>query len=159
MEGLEGQGIHLVFMGYGPLQDLVDEAAKRFAHVHVHPAVAYEEVLDHTLSADVGLVSVKPTCLSYLYCLPNKLFEYILAGVPVLSNDLPDCRDLMESFGVGCTVEQDDAEGWRAALLELKNAGTDQFEAGLKRAAQELSWESEAVPLVGLYSKMAAGQV
>lgn len=159
MEGLEGQGIHLVFMGYGPLQDLVDEAAKRLAHVHVHPAVAYGEVLDHTLSADVGLVSVKPTCLSYLYCLPNKLFEYILAGVPVLSNDLPDCRDLMESFGVGCTVEQDDAEGWRAALLELKSVGTEQFEAGLERAAQELSWESEAVPLVGLYSKMAAGQL
>ncbi len=158
VDGLEGKGIHLVFMGYGPLQDLVDDAAQRHAHVHVHPAVAYEEVLDHTLSADVGLVSVKPTCLSYLYCLPNKLFEYILAGVPVLSNDLPDCRALIASFDVGRIVEQDDAAGWRTALIELKAAGTAPFNAGLERAAQELSWESEARPLVALYAKLSKGQ-
>lgn len=154
MEGLEEKGVHLVLMGYGPLQHLVDAAAKQHAHVHVHPAVAYEEVLEHTLSADLGLVSVKPTCLSYLYCLPNKLFEYILAGVPVLSNDLPDCRALIESLGVGRIVEQDDATGWRNALLEARLAGSAQFEAGLKRAAEVLSWESEAVPLVELYGKL-----
>ncbi len=159
MEGLAGQGLHLVFMGYGPLQNLVDDAAKRYPHVHVHPAVAYEEVLDHTLSADVGLVSVKPTCLSYLYCLPNKLFEYILAGVPVLSNDLPDCRSLIESFGVGSIVDQDDANGWRRALLSIKAAGTAQFDRGLKRAARDLSWESEVAPLVSLYAKMADQQL
>ena len=89
MRGLEDSGIHLVLMRYGPLQPLVDAATAELPHVHVHPAVCYEAVLEHTRSADVGLVSVKPTCLGYLYCLPNKLFEYLLAGVPVLSND---CR-------------------------------------------------------------------
>ena len=157
MEGLEDQGIHLVFMGYGPLQSLVDDAASRHAHVHVHPAVSYEEVLDHTLSADLGLVSVKPTCLSYLYCLPNKLFEYILAGVPVLSNDLPDCRALIESFGVGSIVAQDDAAGWRKALLDLKADGTAQFQLGLTQAAQDLSWANEVVPLVELYAGLEDG--
>ena len=157
MEGLEDQGIHLVFMGYGPLQSLVDDAASRHAHVHVHPAVSYEEVLDHTLSADVGLVSVKPTCLSYLFCLPNKLFEYILAGVPVLSNDLPDCRALIESFGVGSIVAQDDAPGWRKALLNLKADGTAQFQSGLTQAAQDLSWAKEVVPLVELYAGLEDG--
>ena len=117
MRGLEDSGIHLVLMGYGPLQPLVDAAAADLPHVHVHPAVAYEAVLEHTRSADVGLVSVKPTCLSYLYCLPNKLFEYLLAGVPVLSNDLPDCRALIEQFGAGSVVHDDTPKGgsrpWR----------------------------------------------
>ena len=158
MEGLADQGIHLVLMGYGPLQHLVDEAAARHPHIHVHPAVAYEEVLAHTLSADIGLVSVKPTCLSYLYCLPNKLFEYILAGVPVLSNDLPDCCDLIASYKVGSIVEADHASGWRKALLEAKSNGTSQFEPGLKRAAETLSWSREVASLLAVYSAMEEGR-
>ena len=66
MEGLEDSGVHLVLMGYGLLKPMVEEAANRLPHVHLHPAVPYEQVLEHTQSADVGLVSVRPTCLSYL---------------------------------------------------------------------------------------------
>ena len=153
MHGLEDSGIHLVLMGYGPLQPLVDAAAAELPHVHVHPAVAYEAVLEHTRSADVGLVSVKPTCLSYFYCLPNKLFEYLLAGVPVLSNDLPDCRALIEEFGAGSVVTQDDAAGWRQALVALRESGTGVFESGLKEARQTLSWQTESETLVRLYSE------
>lgn len=155
MEGLSGAGIHLVLMGYGPLQALVDETASSMSHVHVHPAVPYEEVLEHTRSADVGLVSVKPTCLSYRYCLPNKLFEYILAGVPVLSNDLPDCRALIETYGVGNVVKQDDAEGWREALQNLRQGGTTAFAPGLERAAASLSWGGEAERLCTLYREVS----
>lgn len=152
MEGLEGTGIHLVLMGYGPLQHLVDEAAQRWPHVHVHPAVPYEEVLAHTRSADVGLVSVKPTCLSYLYCLPNKLFEYILSGVPVLSNDLPDCRALIEDCGVGEVVNDDSPRGWQEALLQLRERGTEGFQAGLDSAPSRLSWKQERARLEAIYA-------
>lgn len=154
MRGLEDSGIHLVLMGYGPLQHLVDEAAARMPHVHVHPAVPYGQVLAHTRSADVGLVSVRPTCLSYLYCLPNKLFEYLLAGLPVLSNDLPDCRALIEEFGAGTVVADDTPEGWRCALLDLRDAGVVQFAQGLSRAGESLSWRAEADRLLEAYSHL-----
>ena len=153
MRGLEDSGIHLVLMGYGPLQPVVDAAALEMEHVHVHPAVAYEAVLEHTRSADVGLVSVKPTCLSYLYCLPNKLFEYLLAGVPVLSNDLPDCRALIEKYGAGSVVMQDDAAGWRQALVAMRESGTEDFASGLKEARETLSWQAESDVLIRLYSE------
>ena len=153
MRGLEDSGIHLVLMGYGPLQHLVDEAASDMSHVHVHPAVPYAEVLAHTRSADVGLVSVKPTCLSYLYCLPNKLFEYLLAGVPVLSNDLPDCRQLIEDFHAGRTVEADTPDNWREALLAMKEAGTAEFKPGLEMAGQQLNWADESKVLQSVYAK------
>ncbi len=151
MRGLEDTGIHLVLMGYGPLQSTVDEAASEMPHVHVHPAVPYEAVLEHTRSADVGLMSVKPTCLSYLYCLPNKLFEYLLAGVPVLSNDLPDCRALLESLNAGTVVHDDTPEGWHGALRTLQSEGTERFQPGLEQAAQALSWDQEAEGLQSVY--------
>ena len=151
MRGLEDTGIHLVLMGYGPLQSTVEEAAAEMSHVHVHPAVPYEAVLEHTRSADVGLVSVKPTCPSYLYCLPNKLFEYLLAGVPVLSNDLPDCRALVESLDAGAVVHDDTPEGWRGALRALQSEGTERFQPGLAKAAEALSWDREAEVLQSVY--------
>lgn len=154
MEGLNDEGIHLVLMGYGPLQHLVDAASARLPHVHVHPAVAYEEVLEHTRSADVGLVSVRPTCLSYLYCLPNKLFEYTLAGVPVLSNDLPDCAAFIHSYQIGEVVPHDTPEGWRDALRALKSTGTERFQPGLEQAGRELSWHKEAQILIGVYQDL-----
>ena len=142
-ERLTGRGVHFVFMGYGPLEGLVEEAANRLAHVHRHEAVAYDRVLAHTAAADVGLVSVKPTCLSYLYCLPNKLFEYIQAGLPVLTNELPDCVQLVQEFGIGEVVSDDSPQGWADALLTMRESGRD-YREGLKAASLQLRWQKEA---------------
>jgi glycosyltransferase involved in cell wall biosynthesis len=101
------------------------------------------------------LVSVKPTCLSYLYCLPNKLFEYILAGVPVLSNELPDCRALIEDLGVGEVVQDDTPEGWRSALLQMQRRGTQPFQEGLQAAPHRISWKQEKAHLEAIYANIA----
>ena len=70
---LNGSRIHLVFMGYGMLEPQVMEVVKSNPNVHFQPAVPYEEVLDYTGDADVGLVSVAG--VPELPMLPNKLFE------------------------------------------------------------------------------------
>jgi glycosyltransferase involved in cell wall biosynthesis len=103
--------------------------------------------LAHTAAADVGLVSVKPTCLSYLYCLPNKLFEYIQAGVPVLTNELPDCVALVRQYGIGEAVADDSPAGWAEALVAIRHAGKS-YEAGLKAASLQLHWQKEAPNLL-----------
>ena len=144
---LAGVGVHLVLMGYGPLQPLVETAARISDNVHLHEAVPYDQVLAHTAAADVGLVSVKPTCLSYLYCLPNKLFEYIQAGIPVLTNDLPDCASLVREFDLGEVVLDDTPEGWAAALRNMRSSGKSHQE-GLKAASLQLQWQKEARELL-----------
>src|SRR5204862_484616 len=75
------QDRHLVFMGYGDLEELVKAAAARCGNIHFHPPVPPQEVLKHTAGADVGLIGVENVCLSYYYSLPNKLFEYLAAGI------------------------------------------------------------------------------
>lgn len=154
---LEGSNVHLVFMGYGMLEPQVRQAVEAFANVHFQPAVPYEEVLAYTGDADVGLVSVKPTCLSYLYCLPNKLFESIQAGIPVLVNDLPDCVALIEEFGIGSRVESDTPEGWYNALVEAESkspAWKVQAIQGIQSAQQALNWELESERLKAIYERL-----
>ena len=154
---LNGSRIHLVFMGYGMLEPHVMEAVRQNANVHFQPAVPYEEVLDYTGDADVGLVSVKPVCLSYLYCLPNKLFESIQAGIPVLVNDLPDCVALIEEFDIGARVANDTPEGWHTAMVEAESkspAWKVQAISGMERAQAALNWESESHRLTAIYDRL-----
>jgi len=154
---LNGSRIHLVFMGYGMLEPQVMESVHQNANVHFQPAVPYEEVLDYTGDADVGLVSVKPVCLSYLYCLPNKLFESIQAGIPVLVNDLPDCVALIEEFNIGARVANDAPEGWHAALVEAESkspAWKVQAIGGMREAQAALKWENESHQLTAIYDRL-----
>lgn len=153
---LKGSRIHLVFMGYGMLQGAIEEAASSSANVHFQPAVPYEEMLQYTKDADVGLVSVRPICLSYLYCLPNKLFECIQAGVPVLVNDLPDCVALLRTYGIGRVVEGDEPQAWLEALMAMEGE-TPSFKAqvqdSLARAQSQLNWEREQHVLMDVYAR------
>ena len=154
---LNGSRIHLVFMGYGMLEPQVMEVVKSNPNVHFQPAVPYEKVLDYTGDADVGLVSVKPVCLSYLYCLPNKLFESIQAGIPVLVNDLPDCVALIEQFGIGARVVNDTPEGWYEALAEAESkspAWKVQAIDGMREAQAALNWENESHGLTAIYERL-----
>lgn len=154
---LSGSNIHLVFMGYGMLEPQVMEVVQRNPNAHFQSAVPYNEVLAYTGDADVGLVSVKPVCLSYLYCLPNKLFESIQAGIPVLVNDLPDCVTLVDEYGIGSQVEDDTPEGWFQALrlAESKSpAWKVQAIHGIRKAQAELNWESESRQLLSIYERL-----
>ena len=154
---LEGTKIQLVFMGYGLLEPMVREAVSAHENVHFQPAVPYDQVLAYTADADVGLVSVKPTCLSYLYCLPNKLFESIQAGIPILVNDLPDCVSLVEGYGIGEKVGEDSPDGWMRALTaaaKKEPAWKEQARAGLEAAQKELRWEQESLRLLEVYQRV-----
>lgn len=147
--------IELVFMGYGLLEANIKKAANALSWVHFHPAVNYEDVPNYSAGADVGLISVKPTCLSYLYCLPNKLFEYIHAGLPVMVNELPDCQSLLSAYEIGISVSPDTPEQWRLELLRLKNSLKNgaSFAQGLRRAQTDLTWETESVILDSVFRK------
>lgn len=152
------EGIHLVFMGYGELAEAVISQADQNSHVHFVPAVSYEEILTYTADADVGLVSVKPTCLSYLYCLPNKLFECIQAGVPVLVNQLPDCEEIIQRYSIGLTVPGFQPEDWLNALIQVKSTKTnwkEEANSGFRLAQEELNWETESQRLVQVYRELA----
>jgi glycosyltransferase involved in cell wall biosynthesis len=143
------------------LENEVRSAADAFPNVHFQPAVPYEQVLQYTRGADVGLVSVRPICLSYLYCLPNKLFECIQAGVPVLVNELPDCAALVEEFEVGHVLRGDSAQDWLQALQKLalqQPSFKETSGPGLQRAQLELNWEKEQTELAAIYHRIEETQ-
>jgi glycosyltransferase involved in cell wall biosynthesis len=137
---------HVVFVGRGPQLGLIEKYASVHSKVHVHATVAHDQVVELVSSADYGLCLVENVSLSDYYSLPNKLFEYAFAGVPVLASNFPDMRQLIEKYGLGAVVENE-VEAIIRAVLILQSAGRQRVEADLTA----LSWAAQAEALRALY--------
>lgn len=144
---------HLVFMGYGDMESTISAAADRHPNIHWVPAVPPEEVLAHTSDADVGLSLIENVCLSYYYCLPNKVFEYAACGVPSLVSNFPEMSRFIEESAYGWTVEPG-----VATVLEKLRSIDHQSISDIKKHIQaspvRYSWESEEAALLAIYSSL-----
>lgn len=142
---------HVVFLGYGDWADKLKQLAAVHANLHVHDAVSHAQVVPVVRSADCGLCLVQNVSLSDYYCLPNKLFEYCFAGVPVLASDFPDIRAVLEQYGIGtcCAL---DSNSVRRAVLSLEDTGRKFHFEDLT----PLSWQAQEQKLLGLYQHLFA---
>ena len=125
--------------------------------VEVAPMVAPGKVVETIAGADVGLALFQPVCLSHRLVAPNKIFEYMAAGVPSLGSDLPVIREFVETWECGVVADPEDpaaiAEGIRR-LLDPDAA--PRFRAGAERAARSVTWEREKEVLVQAYRDAVA---
>lgn len=139
---------HIVFLGYGELSDELKGLAALHPNMHVHDAVPHSQVVPIVQSADFGLCLVQDVSLSDYYCLPNKLFEYCFAGVPVLASDFPDIRSVLTEYGIGecCKLQANDI---RDAILRLERSAPIFRFASLT----PLSWQAQEQKLVALYEQ------
>lgn len=100
---------HLVFLGYGPLTEIVEKAAMSNDNIHYLAAVPPEVLAGYTAGADVGLSLIENVSLSYYFSLPNKIFEYVHSGVPVIASNFPEMSLLVQTFECGWLTEVDEA--------------------------------------------------
>lgn len=145
--------IHLVFMGEGPLAPTIEVAARKHPNLHLLPPVPMAEVVAHARGADMGVSVLDHSCLSYTYAMPNKFFEYLQAGVPVLVGDMPEQRAIIEQHGAGWVLP----EGDDAALVflnQLSRAEIDAKQASAAAIATLFSWENEAERLKAAYAQL-----
>lgn len=139
-----------VFVGSGPLEQVIATNRQTLTNVYHLPAIPNEQVLDCAASTTIGFALIEPISLSYQYALPNKLFEYIMAGIPVIVSDMPQMKDIVDRYKVGFTVSTDslgEAVTATRRLLaepELHRRIAD----NCRTAASELNWEMEVESFV-----------
>jgi glycosyltransferase involved in cell wall biosynthesis len=97
---------HAVFMGFGPSVGEVQAAHARSGNIHHKPAVPSGEVIPMAAGADVGLLTVEGSSLSYRYSLANKFFQCRGAGLPVISTDLVEHRRYLDQHGGGWIIPE-----------------------------------------------------
>ena len=115
----------------------------------------YNELIKFTSVADLGLTLDKPNNLNYKFSLPNKLFDYIQMGVPVLSSPLPEIMKIITNYDVGDYVESHDPQ---QLALKINYIISNQelrlkWKKNCNFAASQLTWENEEIVLKRIYSK------
>lgn len=142
---------HLVMMGYGPLEETVQAAARSNANIHYHPSVPHEEVVPLVKNADFGLCMIEDISLSDYYCLPNKLFEYAFAGTPVISSDLPELRKVVTQYELGHVCEDS-----HEALLQLVNELSNKKSTRVVRDLSPISWQAQSEKIQNGFKELIA---
>jgi glycosyltransferase involved in cell wall biosynthesis len=133
---------HLLLMGDGEQSDEISELSRSVTNIHYHPAVPTCKVLDYAAGADIGVHYIENTCLNHYYCLPNKLFEYIMAGIPVMVRDFPEMGGIVRQFGCGWTMPDTEKE-W---LEIIEQISIEEIQIKKKAAADAsliLGWQQE----------------
>jgi glycosyltransferase involved in cell wall biosynthesis len=122
---------------------------------HFHPPVALAELLSYTTQADVGVSLLQDSCENHRLALPNKLFEYLAAGLPVVVSDLPEMRRLVIERQVGWVTDSGDPADIARVLAEATGArGDESLENRVRVAAAELNWSQERARLTDLYARL-----
>jgi glycosyltransferase involved in cell wall biosynthesis len=155
----EMDSAHLLFLGADGafaegLRDL-GRGAGLDGRLHFHPPVPLTELLSYTTQADVGVSLLEDTCENHRLALPNKLFEYLAAGLPVVVSDLPEMSRLVGQRGVGWTTDPGDPADIASVLtLALEDRNDASLHERVRAAAAELNWPHERSRLTGLYAAL-----
>jgi glycosyltransferase involved in cell wall biosynthesis len=152
-------GVHLVCMGYGLLEPLLRaRAAASDGRLHVLPAVPPEELLEWVASADVVAIPIQPTTLNHRLTTPNKLFEALAAGVPIVAADLPGMAPIVRETGAGVVCDPTKPASLAAAirsLLELPEADRRAIgERGRRAATRRYNWAAQVEILLAEYGRL-----
>jgi glycosyltransferase involved in cell wall biosynthesis len=153
-------GVVLVIMGTGYGKWANPAAALAgYERIVVLPPVPYTELAPYTASADIGLLLYRNDCRNNYYCAPNKLFEYMMMGLPIVAANHPGLRHLVEDEGVGLCVDPESPEAIAAAVnrLAADPASRERMRCnGLRLSKSRYNWEVESTALLERYGSLAS---
>ncbi len=158
---LQFKHVNFIFMGYGgkssvgqKLEEEIIERSIKLKNVHFVPTVPREDLLSYTSSASFGVCLTIDNCLNHRYSLPNKFFEYAMAGLPLLVSNLSELRTLVEKYECGVICESVTPEGIKKGIIKLLSMDLEKLGANARKMAKENSWEVQEKKLLSLYDEV-----
>ncbi|HEX4887953.1 MAG TPA: glycosyltransferase [Luteibaculaceae bacterium] len=127
--------------------------------VHFFPKMPYSQMMALTATADLGLSLDKNTNINYQFSLPNKLFDYLRAGIPVLASDLVEIKQIVEQYQVGTCFQSHDPEILAQTIRQVRAdvQTLSRWRVNAVKAALELCWENEIEKLQEVYAPFISG--
>ncbi len=138
--------VKLLIVGNGDAVPLLKAKAKadgvedRVLFIAKQP---YAMLLQYTLNADCGVSLDKDTNVNYRYSLPNKLFDYINCGLPLVVSNLVEVAGIVQQYGIGVVAKSHAPKDLVTAVLTVMDTDVAIYKPGLKKAAEENNWKQE----------------
>lgn len=117
--------------------------------------IPFDELKHYTMLADIGLAIDKDTNINYRYSLPNKLFDYIHAGIPVLSSPLVEIKKIFDRYHIGELIENHSPQhiAYKINLMLSSEEKIKLWRNNAKIASTELNWENEEHNLIKVFKQ------
>jgi glycosyltransferase involved in cell wall biosynthesis len=150
------ENVYMIFIcsfNWGKIE--VEKFAKsiRVNNLFFHEKIPLKDINDYLSQADVGIVSSwNKKDLSYWYGLDNKLFEYMMAEIPILATKQPEYINIVEKYGIGICINPE-TESYFDAFQKILN-DTEKFKNNLIIAKKTLNWEEESKKLINFYTEL-----
>jgi len=150
---------YLALIGYGEHQKDLERIAEEEGlgdRVRFLGRIEPDRIMSLTRGADLGVIPYQPVDLNHEFCSPNKFFEFVQAGVPIVAHDLVFFRNMKAQYGVVETADLSNPSRMAAAIVGLLEDGERlaAMRDACERAAGPLSWETESRKLVKAYEDL-----
>ena len=148
----------LLIVGNGdavPSLKLMAEERNLQGRVIFKPRQPYLEMLQYTINADCGLSLDKPLSPNYKYSLPNKLFDFIKSGIPMVTSSVVEVKRVVEKYCIGEVCVDHKPETIANAVERVMSKGKEAYAQRLKQAADENNWETERLTWKKILEKYA----
>lgn len=147
----------LVMMGWGNIEDDLKSLAAKVdpcgRQIRFIPPAPHADLKAWTSGGDLGVIPYENTCLNHWYCSPNKLWEYPVAGVPMLVSPFPELMAVVETHGIGvCLPEQLDGAALRRVLSEIDRERLECMRHACESYIKKDNWAVYARRLVEIYN-------
>jgi glycosyltransferase involved in cell wall biosynthesis len=118
--------------------------------------VPFEQLAEITKQSWLGLSLDRPVSVNNRYFLPNKIFDYIHAGIPILASSLPEVKAIIEQYSVGLCIEQVTPQSIATAIQFIYDHPEKyrEWQQNTARAARELNWDLESEQLDKVYNRL-----
>lgn len=153
---IKNELVVLVILGKGRFKNVLERLVQELKiknRIYFHPAVPQQELLAYTQSADAGIIPYQAICLNNYYCTPNKLFEFIAAGIPILGSNLPELNDIVLNNQLGLTGDMSNVN-LLAQLIDEFFSNQERLKLWKKNTlkAQSLfSWDNDERKLLQIF--------
>jgi glycosyltransferase involved in cell wall biosynthesis len=143
----------IIFMGYGPLEEKVKRYAEIKSNIFFKPAVSQELLMDYTSSADIGFVLIDKGSLNNSLSLPNKLFEYAMAGIGVIASDNNEIKKFVQNYNCGFCLEDVNNKFLTKTLELFTDENTKLFSVNALKMFEENNWSHQEKALIDIYKE------
>lgn len=154
LEYLENVKFHII--GAGDIEKELKELVIKLNienKVRFFGKIPFEELKQQTIKADIGISLEQNLGWNYYYSLPNKIFDYIHAEVPILASKFPEIEKIVNGFKIGVTIENYEPEYLAKIINDMlfNEEKRKIWQKNLKKASTELNWQKEEKILLKLF--------